>query len=121
MNRGISKKRERGIFRRAGRALFLAAGCALLFTGCGGQSAGETSSRVRIGVTLYDQYDTFVAELMEEFGSFVEGRKAGGVDIVTVVRDAAGSQKAQNDEVREMIENGCGVVCVNLVDRTAID
>jgi methyl-galactoside transport system substrate-binding protein len=36
-----------------------------------------------------------------------------------VRQDAAGSQSLQDDEVAEMIENGCDVICVNLVDRTA--
>jgi methyl-galactoside transport system substrate-binding protein len=56
---------------------------------------------------------------MERFNGYVDARKAEGVDIVTVRQDAAGSQSLQDDEVAEMIENGCDVICVNLVDRTA--
>lgn len=32
--------------------------------------------------------------------------------------DAAGSQRAQDDQVQEMIEDGCNVLCINLADRT---
>ena len=34
-----------------------------------------------------------------------------------MVRDAAGSQRTQNDQVKELIDAGCDVLCVNLVDR----
>lgn len=33
------------------------------------------------------------------------------------LRDAAGSQRTQNDQVKELIDAGCNVLCVNLVDR----
>lgn len=103
--------------RRAAAAAALAS--VLLVTGCAGTSTQPQNRSIRIGLSLYDQYDTFITELMERYGAYVEKRKAGGADIVTVTRDAAGSQAAQNDQVREFIESGCKVVCVNLVDRTA--
>lgn len=34
------------------------------------------------------------------------------------IMDAAGSQRAQDDQVQEMIEDGCNVLCINLADRT---
>ena len=34
-----------------------------------------------------------------------------------MVREAAGSEKTQNEQVRELIDAGCNVLCVNLVDR----
>ena len=33
------------------------------------------------------------------------------------LRDAGGSQRTQNDQVKELIDAGCNVLCVNLVDR----
>lgn len=101
-----------------------AKGCAVLaaaalLTGCSSMQSQKKDDSVRIGVTLYDQYDTFLTELMENFSGYVGVRKSDGVDIVTVVQDAARSQSAQNDEVADMIETGCDVICVNLVDRTA--
>ena len=33
------------------------------------------------------------------------------------LRDAAGSQRTQNDQVKELLDAGCNVLCVNLVDR----
>ena len=70
-------------------------------------------------MSVYDQYDTFITELINNFNGCVENRKSRGIDIATVVQDAARSQPAQNEDVADMIENGCGVICVNLVDRTA--
>ena len=106
------------ITRRAAVLLFAVLFAAALMTGCGSDSGQRRDGSVRIGVTLYDQYDTFLTELMNSFNGYVDARKAEGVDIVTVRQDAAGSQSLQNDEVAEMIENGCSVICVNLVDRT---
>ena len=37
---------------------------------------------------------------------------------MVTVRDAVGSQKTQNDQVKEMIDEGCNILCINLVDRT---
>lgn len=34
------------------------------------------------------------------------------------IMDAAGSQREQDDQVQEMIEDGCNVLCINLADRT---
>ena len=117
----MQKEQKSGRGRRRAAALLLSvlAGAALLTAGCGEAEPSKSDDSVRIGVTLYDQYDTFLAELMESFNGYVDARKAEGVDIVTVVRDAARSQAAQNDEVADMIESGCDVICVNLVDRTA--
>ena len=92
---------------------------AVFVSGCGGTSPQRGDGSVRIGVSLYDQYDTFISELMASFNGYVDNRKSEGVDIATIVQDASKSQPAQNEDVAEMIENGCNVLCVNLVDRTA--
>ena len=34
------------------------------------------------------------------------------------ILDASQSQLTQNEQVKNMIDKGCDVVCVNLVDRT---
>ncbi len=38
----------------------------LLLTGCGSGKEDSVKS-IKIGVTLYDQYDTFISELMQTF------------------------------------------------------
>lgn len=37
---------------------------------------------------------------------------------MVTVRDAVGSQRTQNDQVKEMIDEGCNILCINLVERT---
>ena len=39
------------------------------------------------------------------------------METVVMVRDAAGSQRTQDDQVKELISAGCDILCVNLVDR----
>ena len=120
MKKILNKNKYGGKSKRAAAAAALAVVSILtLLTGCGKTAAKHADGSVRIGVSLYDQYDTFITELMGQFGSYVDSRKAAGVDIYTIIQDASNSQPAQNDDVLGMIENGCDVLCVNLVDRTA--
>ena len=87
-------------------------------TACKEQEEVATSS-IKIGVSVYDKYDTFVAELMEcvkEEANKVE--KSTGIKINISVSNAGQDQASQNEQVENMINNGCDVICVNLVDRT---
>lgn len=93
------------------RALAIAAG-ALLLGGCG-ERKQEMAGNVRVGVTCYDLSDTFISELLD----CLRDTLARQEEISVTVRDAAGSQRTQDDQVEEMIEEGCRVLCVNLVDR----
>ena len=115
MRQELSKKRRAVVFC----SVIIMILAAVFSAGCADRQSGSGEKSIRVGVDLYDQYDTFISELMEQFNLYVNDRKNDGVDIVTVVRDAAGSQSLQNEQVREMIESGCDVICVNLVDRTA--
>ena len=100
-------------------ALALCAGLAgLLLSGCG-QGRAAKQKTMKIGVTLYDQYDTFISHLMDTFKEDVyQLSQESGETISLEVMDAAKSQSTQNDQVKMMIERGCDVICVNLVDRT---
>ena len=66
-------------------------GTAAIVSGCGSTGPGKGDGSVRIGVSLYDQYDTFISELMASFNSYVDGRKSEGVEIATIVQDASRS------------------------------
>lgn len=83
-----------------------------LVCGCS-TSESKVNAQVKIGVTVYDQYDTFISELMDCFNSDAEE----GVTVETF--NASKSQQSQNEQVQSMIDDGCNVICVNLVDRTA--
>ncbi len=93
--------------------------CLVLLTGCQG-SAGARNKEIRIGVCVYDEYDTFISELMEVFMADVAKANTENQDrTVSVQRyNAAQSQITQNEQVEQMISKGCSVICVNLVDRT---
>lgn len=88
-------------------------------TGCSERGQEAEKRSVKIGVTLYDQYDTFVSQLMEDFDTYAASKEEEcGIAINVEVYNAADSQLTQNDQVEEMLEDGCDVICVNLVDRT---
>lgn len=84
----------------------------VFFVGCGISKDEPSTGKIKIGVTLYDQYDTFVAQLMDSF------MKCATDETEVVVYNASQSQQTQNNQVKKMIEDGCNVICVNLVDRT---
>lgn len=119
MSTKMNKNRKPAGLRHAAAILAAVLGFAVFAHGCGSTEPHRGDGSVRIGVSLYDQYDTFISELMTSFNGYVDSRKSEGVDIATIVQDASRSQPAQNEDVAEMIENGCNVLCVNLVDRTA--
>lgn len=84
----------------------------LLFAGCGEKSE-EVKEQHYIGVACYNQSDVFLNELLDCFKE-----ECGERDMIVTVRDAAGSQRTQNDQIQEMISEGCDLLCVNLADRT---
>ena len=107
-------KRCRTLKSRIGRILVVALVAGLmtaLLPGCS-RSQPKGTGKIKIGVTVYDQYDTFLSQLMECFTSQVSE------NVEVVVCNAAQSQSTQNSQVKKMIEEGCSVICVNLVDRT---
>ena len=86
--------------------------------GCKGGEE-ETVKNIKIGITLYDQYDTFVSELMTEFTEYAADKEeTTGIAINLEILDSSQSQLTQNEQVKSLIDKGCDVVCVNLVDRT---
>ena len=90
--------------------MFLAVSVPWLW-GCGKQQSAEPI-KVHAGVACYNQSDTFISELLACFREEVNELGAAAT-----IRDGAGSQRVQNDQVKELIDAGCNVLCVNLVDR----
>ena len=87
--------------------------------GCGTDGQVQKATSIKIGVTVYDQYDTFVSQMMTDFNEYAaEQEEQTGIAINVEVYNAAGSQSTQNSQVEEMLDAGCNVICVNLVDRT---
>ncbi|PNH19212.1 galactose ABC transporter substrate-binding protein [Lachnospiraceae bacterium] len=102
----------------AGRALFglLPVFLAVLCLLACGKKAEPSPRKIKVGIAVYDQYDTFISELIQCFDGCVQKRRE---EMTTVLFNAAKSQQTQDKQVRQMIEDGCDVICVNLVDRTA--
>ena len=99
--------------RQKKRNLKTAAAC-LFLCGCTGVQKPQ-EERIRIGVSVYDSYDTFIGELMSDFNAAL----AGNANITLEINNAAKSQQTQNKQAEAMIEEGCDVMCINLVDRTS--
>lgn len=97
-------------------AFFLFATAACLLMGCGTDETVD-ANQIYVGVACYDQSDIFVSELVRCFKESLS-RDRGSYEVMVTVRDAVGSQKTQNDQIKEMIDEGCNVLCVNLADRT---
>ena len=89
-------------------------------SGCGNTGGGQVTS-IRIGVSVYDQYDTFVSEMINHFNEYaseVSASMDSNVSVNIDVYNAAASQTTQNNQVKTMLGDGCDIICVNLVDRT---
>ncbi len=84
---------------------------ALFVSGC--EKKQPKSTEIKIGVCGYDQYDTYLAQLIQCFDKCV----GEGVNVEYVY--ASQSQITQNEQVEKLIDRGVNVLCVNLVDRTA--
>ncbi len=88
---------------------------ALLLAACGKQPAAP--DKVYVGVASYDGGDVFIGELIDCLKEQLNGYSGDGMETTVTVRDAAGSQRTQNDQVKALIDEGSNVLCINLVDR----
>lgn len=96
----------------------------LCLAGCG-ENGGidyekeDNPRNIKIGVSVYDQYDTFVGSLAECLKVAAKQKeKEEGIGISVEVVTAGGKQSVQNDQVTDFIDSGYDILCVNLVDRT---
>lgn len=90
--------------------------CTLL-CGCANQET-EAPLTVQVGVACYDQSDTFLSELIASLKEQLSAMETEDLKTTVILKDAAGSQRTQDDQVKEMLDAGCNVLCVNLADRT---
>ena len=76
---------------------------------------------LKIGVTVYNQYDTFISELTDELVEYVDiMEEKYGISITLEILSANSNQMTQNDQMNYFIEQECDMVCINLVDRTDV-
>lgn len=95
------------------------AGMALI-CGCGKPGTGEGEKEsLKIGISVYDQYDTFVSEMVSSFQEYAkEKEKEWGIPVTLEIKSAKNSQITQNDQMDDFIGDNFDIVCINLVDRT---
>ena len=91
-------------------------GSAFLLCACG-EEQPDVPDKSYIGVAYYNQSDTFLNELLDSFKEQLKEMQNEDMDTLVMVRDTAGVQRTQGDQVKELINAGCDVLCVNLVDR----
>ena len=102
--------------RRIGVVLVLS----VLLLGLCGCGEGRNTPTIRVGVALYLQEDTFLSTVMQNLQQLALTRETElGVKINLNITDARSSQASQNEQVDQFLQQGCDVICVNLVDRTA--
>lgn len=118
---GKRQSKRQGTGLRKGMAVCLSLSICLLplLSACQRKEESKEKKKLQIGVTIYDNYDTFLSGYMTAFEKEISKKRAEGVEIGLFRYNAAGSQALQNEQVEEMLEKDCDVLCVNLVDRTA--
>lgn len=87
-----------------------------LFGACGMEKAAS-QNKLYVGVTYYNESDTFINELNTCFREELQRFESEELEVAVTILDAGGSQKTQDDQVKELLGRGCNVLCVNLVDR----
>lgn len=91
---------------------------AFLITGCEDKSV-KRDHIIRIGVVTYTQDDPFINAMTDQLKENLKKMETDLMKIITTVKNGDDNQQDQNEIVEEMIDAGCDVLCVNLVDRTA--
>lgn len=98
-------------------AIAVLVGTSMIFLASCGKEQEQEVQRVHMGVTYYDQRDTFLNEMIGEMKNRMKEYETEDVEMMMSIREAGGVQRTQNDQVKELIDAGCNVLCVNLVDR----
>lgn len=98
-------------------AIAVLVGTSMIFLASCGKEQEQEVQRVHMGVAYYDQRDTFLNEIIGEMKNRMKEYETEDVEMMMSIREAGGVQRTQNDQVKELIDAGCNVLCVNLVDR----
>lgn len=86
---------------------------------CGCQSnKEEKNSILRVGIVTYTQDDPFINALKEQLKGNLKTMETKDMKIMISERNGDNDQRDQNEAVEEMIDAGCDIMCINLVDRT---
>ena len=86
-------------------------------TGCGGDLETQRSV-LRVGVVLYTQDDPFINALTDCLREDLEEYETDSLKIIMTVRDGKNDQGLQDEVVEEILDAGCDILVVDLLDRT---
>ncbi len=89
-----------------------------LLTGCG-EEKEATGQTLRVGVITYTTDDPFINALVDCLKDDLKEAETEDLHIVVSVRSGDESQHTQDTVVEEVVDAGCDILCVNLVDRTS--
>ena len=90
----------------------------LLLSSCGGEP--EAADTLRVGVSLYAQDDTFISSVVQNLERTAQEAEAeAGLKINLSIVDGRSNQTTQLEQVDRFLARGYGILCVNIVDRTA--
>lgn len=90
-----------------------------LFIGCGPSENVNEKERIKVGITMYNEFDPFTENIRHNIEDYlIKCQEMYGVEITSTVAYAGKNQVVQNDQVQDFIDKGYDVLCVNLVDRT---
>ena len=109
----MSRQKRRKIY-----VLLLAAAMIVSLMGCG-SSNKKSNKTMRVGVVTYTADDPFINAMIEKVKSQLKTMETINMNVIVSVRSGDNDQREQDEIVDEMIDAGCDVLCVNLVDRTA--
>lgn len=109
----MSRQKRRKIY-----VLVLAVAMIVSLMGCG-SSNKKTNKTMRVGVVTYTSDDPFINAMVEKVKSQLKTIETTNMNVIVSVRSGDNDQREQDEIVDEMIDAGCDVLCVNLVDRTA--
>ena len=91
---------------------------ASIISGCQNKKV-QTDDVLRVGVVIYTQDDPFINTMTDKLKENLKAMETVDMKVIVSIRSGNDDQQDQNETVEEMIDAGCDVLCVNLVDRTA--
>ena len=112
----MSKRNERN--RKYKRVIAVTLMLTLLASGCGKEKP-KSNNILRVGVVTYTQDDPFINAMTDKLKENFKEMESEDFKIIVSVKNGDDNQQDQNEIVEGMIDAGCDVLCVNLVDRTA--
>ncbi len=106
--------------RMAQRILVLVSAMSFAVMGCQQNQRMQVDTDVlRVGVVTYTQDDPFINALTDKLKEDLKAMSTKDVKVIVSVKNGDDDQRNQDETIEEMIDAGCDVLCVNLVDRTA--